>query len=71
MVEADAPLIDVLIIGDKAVGKTCIVHAFCGRDFDEQRIATTGVDFVKHEYMSDAGKLYKVKFWDSAGQEHF
>uniref|UniRef100_A0A3B4ATN8 small monomeric GTPase n=1 Tax=Periophthalmus magnuspinnatus TaxID=409849 RepID=A0A3B4ATN8_9GOBI len=57
----------VMLLGDSAVGKTCVLvrfkdGAFLGGNF----IATVGIDFR----VSDKG--YRLlKIWDTAGQERF
>ena len=49
--------IQIIIIGDSAVGKTSILKSYCDKnDFDEEHINTLGLDFKKHTYTSNTGK---------------
>jgi len=63
-------LIKMLIIGDQAVGKTCILLRFADDNFTFSHIATIGIDF-KNKIMPIDGKTVKLQIWDTAGQERF
>lgn len=61
----------VMLLGDSAVGKTCILvrfkdGAFLGGNF----IATVGIDFRNKVVDVDNLKV-KLQIWDTAGQERF
>ncbi|CAB1444677.1 unnamed protein product [Pleuronectes platessa] len=61
----------VMMLGDSAVGKTCILvrfkdGAFLGGNF----IATVGIDFRNKVVDVDNLKV-KLQIWDTAGQERF
>uniref|UniRef100_A0A667YJZ7 small monomeric GTPase n=1 Tax=Myripristis murdjan TaxID=586833 RepID=A0A667YJZ7_9TELE len=61
----------VMLLGDSAVGKTCILvrfkdGAFLGGNF----IATVGIDFRNKVVSVDNLKI-KLQIWDTAGQERF
>ncbi|XP_076844799.1 ras-related protein Rab-37 isoform X3 [Brachyhypopomus gauderio] len=61
----------VMLLGDSAVGKTCILvrfkdGAFLGGNF----IATVGIDFRNKVVTVDDMKV-KLQIWDTAGQERF
>uniref|UniRef100_A0A9J8AT74 small monomeric GTPase n=2 Tax=Cyprinus carpio TaxID=7962 RepID=A0A9J8AT74_CYPCA len=61
----------VMLLGDSAVGKTCILvrfkdGAFLGGNF----IATVGIDFRNKVVTVDNMKV-KLQMWDTAGQERF
>ncbi|XP_061740238.1 ras-related protein Rab-37-like isoform X2 [Nerophis ophidion] len=61
----------VMLLGDSAVGKTCILlrfkdGAFVGGNF----IATVGIDFRNKVVDVDNLKV-KLQIWDTAGQERF
>ena len=43
----EAQEINVIIIGDKSVGKTQLTRRFSGKGFSDKYMATLGVDFVK------------------------
>ena len=61
---------NVSLLGDTAVGKTCLVNSLKGLGFDENQIATIGVDDVIDEAKFDK-KMYKFKIFDTAGQERY
>ncbi|GAA6105216.1 ras-related protein Rab-37 isoform X1 [Tachysurus ichikawai] len=61
----------VMLLGDSAVGKTCVLvrfkdGAFLGGNF----IATVGIDFRNKVVTVDNLKV-KLQIWDTAGQERF
>lgn len=63
-------IIEVLIIGDSAVGKTNLLTRYTEDRFDEASRPTIGSDFFKQlKAINDHSVL--VKFWDTAGQEKY
>ncbi|XP_035213646.1 ras-related protein Rab-34-like [Stegodyphus dumicola] len=63
-------LTKVIVVGDVAVGKTCLVSRFCLQAFDTSYKATIGVDFAAEKfYILDVP--YILQIWDTAGQEKF
>ncbi|KAF0038602.1 hypothetical protein F2P81_009086 [Scophthalmus maximus] len=40
----------VIVVGDVAVGKTCLISSFCKRDFEKNYKATIGVDFEMERF---------------------
>ncbi|KAM9856738.1 ras-related protein Rab-33B-like [Aulostomus maculatus] len=64
------PTFKVLVIGDSAVGKTCLTHRFCAGEFPASAEATIGVDFRERQLDIDGEKI-KLQLWDTAGQERF
>ncbi len=62
--------IKIVVLGDSSVGKTNILRRYCFNNFDERSPSTIAIDFVHQEIML-AGKLVKVQFWDTAGQEKY
>ena len=63
-------LLKMLIIGDQAVGKTCLLLHFSEEKFASNHIATIGIDF-KVKILPLNGKTVKLQIWDTAGQERF
>ena len=63
-------LYKILIIGDSAVGKSCILLQFSDNTFSENYVSTIGVDF-KIRTMDVNGQSVKLQIWDTAGQERF
>jgi len=63
-------LFKLLLIGDSAVGKTCILFRFADDNFNTSFISTIGIDF-KIKTVDIDGKRVKLQIWDTAGQERF
>ena len=60
----------LLIIGDSMVGKTSILSKYSSKTFNENYLATVGLDFfTKDEIIND--KMIRIKIWDTAGQERY
>ena len=59
-------LFKLIIIGDSAVGKSCILHRLTTNEFIEDHEVTVGVEFgtllVRLE-----GQVFKLQIWDTAG----
>ena len=60
----------ILLIGDSEVGKTCLLQKFVEDSFQEEHIATIGVEY-KHKYIVRNNYKIRLKIWDTAGQERF
>ena len=60
----------IILVGDVAVGKTCIINSLLGQKFKEEYEPSIGVDFFS-KTLSFKGKAIKLQIWDSAGQEKF
>ncbi|CAD5119743.1 DgyrCDS8339 [Dimorphilus gyrociliatus] len=59
-----------VLVGDVAVGKTCLVNRFCHDAFDRDYKATIGVDFEVEKF-SVLSIPFNLQLWDTAGQERF
>jgi small GTP-binding protein len=63
-------LFKLIIIGDSAVGKSCMLHRLTNNEFVQDHEVTVGVEFgtllVKLEQ-----QVFKLQIWDTAGQESF
>jgi Ras-related protein Rab-1A len=59
-----------VIIGDSAVGKTCIMRRLCHNTFSESFISTLGLDYALFPFDVD-GLSCKAQLWDTAGRERF
>lgn len=59
-----------VIVGDVAVGKTCLVNRFCHDVFNRDYKATIGVDFEVEKF-SILSIPFTLQMWDTAGQERF
>ena len=59
-----------LLLGDMAVGKTCLINRYTNGVFKEEYISTVGFDYyTKQEEINN--KTVQVKIWDTVGQERF
>jgi len=59
-----------IIVGDMAVGKSCILLQFTDNKFRHQHELTIGVEFGA-KTLEISNKLIKIQIWDTAGQEAF
>lgn len=63
-------LLKILIIGESAVGKSCLLLRYTDNRFTEAFMTTIGVDF-KTKFLQIDGDEVKLQIWDTAGQEKF
>ena len=63
-------LFKYIIIGDTAVGKSCLLLQFTDKRFQNIHELTIGVEFGARNVEVD-GKMIKLQIWDTAGQESF
>ena len=62
------PKINLIIIGDAAIGKTSLLRRVDKRDFVPNHLKTIAVDFIQTEYRNEEDdKTIPVKIWDTAG----
>ena len=60
----------ILLLGNMAVGKTCLITRYVNGIFKGEYIGTVGLEVnSKNEIINDTNVL--VKLWDTAGQERF
>ena len=62
--------IKVVLIGDPAVGKSCIANRAVTGIFNEDIEATLGASYISKNIIFNE-KEYKLQIWDTAGQEKF
>ncbi|KMQ90850.1 ras-related protein rab-37 [Lasius niger] len=61
----------VMLLGDSGVGKTCLLTRFRdGRFLSGNYITTVGIDFRNKVVTVDDTPI-KLQIWDTAGQERF
>lgn len=60
----------LVVVGDMAVGKTCLLRYFKDGQFCENTTITVGVDFHTR-YVQVDGQTIKLQVWDTAGAERF
>ena len=58
------------LLGETAVGKTSMIQVKCGMAFNEDQLATVGIDNLL-EKVKFGGEEYKFKIFDTAGQERY
>ena len=62
---------NIMLIGDKSVGKTNLIRVFDGQTFKDDTVSTLGVDFINAEITpSGHGESVKFCIWDTAGQDN-
>lgn len=60
----------LVFLGNQAVGKTSIITRFMYDTFDNNYLATIGIDFLsKSIHVND--RTLRLQLWDTAGQERF
>ncbi|KAI4290896.1 hypothetical protein PAPHI01_0170 [Pancytospora philotis] len=60
----------VVVVGDGACGKTCLLEVFKSDRFPEEYVPTVVDNFVK-EVKYDKDKTVSLALWDTAGQEDY
>ena len=60
----------LIIIGDSAVGKSCLMHRVTTNEFIEDHEVTVGVEFGALMVRLEQ-QVFKLQIWDTAGQESF
>jgi len=63
-------LFKFIIIGDEAVGKTCLLLQFTDKRYRTTHQVTVGVEFGS-KTVDVGGKIIKLQCWDTAGQDRF
>lgn len=60
-----------IIIGDPAVGKSCLLFRFLNNSFSDEYDVTVGVEFGAKTITCSNKDNVKLQLWDTAGQESF
>merc|ERR1712063_189343 len=63
-------LFKYIIVGDTAVGKSCLLLQFTDKRFQPVHDLTIGVEFGSRTITIDDNQI-KLQIWDTAGQESF
>ena len=63
-------LIQVVIVGNGAVGKSSMIQRYCRGTFTKTYKKTIGVDFLEKQ-LRVHGEDVRLMLWDTAGQEEF
>merc|ERR1711865_505810 len=62
----------VLICGDGAIGKTCLLDTICEKDvidWESPEYKPTAADNLSRQWSDEDGNDWQVNLWDTAGQE--
>jgi small GTP-binding protein len=59
----------LVLLGQPAVGKTCLVHRYLSNEFGETK-TTLGASFALKQYPV-GDRMLNIGIWDTAGQERF
>ena len=60
----------LILLGDHNVGKTSIINRYCDDIYEDNSLATIGIDTRKKEVIYQ-NKTYELQIWDTAGQERY
>ena len=60
----------IVLVGDSAVGKTCVATRYVSDDFYEFQEPTIGASFMTKKVESE-DKEIRFEIWDTAGQERY
>lgn len=63
-------MMKMVFVGDSGVGKTNLLTRLTKDRFNEQYLATIGVEFQYKNFYVDGLKI-RVQMWDTAGQERY
>ncbi|KAL0237474.1 hypothetical protein PCE1_000871 [Barthelona sp. PCE] len=63
-------LFKLMLVGDSAVGKSCLLNRFSDNIFTERFVCTIGVDF-KIRMIELENLVICLQIWDTAGQDRY
>lgn len=65
------PTIKVILVGNAAVGKTCLISSFLSQPFDNQVNSTVAPSYNCADITRADGRTVSLQVWDTAGQERY
>ncbi|KAG6466295.1 hypothetical protein ZIOFF_075905 [Zingiber officinale] len=63
--------LQLVLLGDSGVGKSCIVLRFVRGQFDSNSKVTVGASFLSQTLALQDSTMVKFEIWDTAGQERY
>ncbi len=58
----------LIVLGEARIGKTSMLNRYCKDEFNEDHLATLGIEFATRKYkLREDGTEVSVKVWDTAG----
>lgn len=60
-----------MLVGDAAVGKTCLLNKYIKGTIPRQKTPTVGVEFATKVVQLKDSVVVKAQIWDTAGQEKY
>jgi len=63
-------VVKLILVGDRSVGKTCLLTSFTTGEFNKRQTTTIGLD-VNIKMITLRRKKIKLTIWDTAGEERF
>lgn len=64
-------MVKLVLLGDSAVGKSCLVVRFVRNEFYEHEEPTIGAAFLTQNVQTENKTNVKFEIWDTAGQERY
>ncbi|KAA6390191.1 MAG: putative Cell division control protein 42 [Streblomastix strix] len=61
--------VKIVVVGDGAVGKTCLLVSYTQNKFSENYVATVFDNYESLQHVD--GVTYQLQLWDTAGQEEY
>ena len=68
--EEDDEDIKVILVGEVATGKTCLINTSIGLEFRDKLESTHSSSIIQKK-MTIKGKTYTINLWDTIGQEEY